>query len=202
MDGVLAVKKIIEHKYEEYVLSELDKQKNRTGKNIIYQKHLLQENELDYLKYVSSYGEDRMPEWERPLKDMDNLAIEIVIKANSRCMEKGVPLDFNCSMVVFYYQKKVYIRFFNFNYWWNDTFKELRKARKITDFHYQDQTDKSACISDETWNKRESIWEGIFKEHESEVPSCCGFSVDFTDWLPHIIMRWHNLLYRGNLDAW
>jgi hypothetical protein len=180
----------------------LDKAKDITGKDLIYQKHLLQGNELSLLKYVSLLRNDNIPEWEHPLKDMGGTEIEMVVRANSRNMEKGVPLDFHCSMVVFYYHKKVYVQFFNFNRWWDDTFKELRKARKITDFHYQDQTDKSASISDEAWNKRESIWEGIFEEHKSDIPSCCGFSVDFIDRLSHIIMRWHNLLYRGNLDAW
>jgi hypothetical protein len=202
MDGVLAVKKIIEHKYEEYVLYWLDKFKDRTGKDLIYQKHLLQENELHFLESINTYRKPQLPEWEYPLKEMGVLEIEWIIRANSRNMEKGVPLDFNFQMVVFYYHRKVYVQFFNFNYWWNDTFKELRKARKITDFHYQDQVDKSACISDEAWYKRAGIWEGIYKEHESEVPSCCGFSVDFIDRLQHIIMRWHNLLYRGSLDAW
>jgi hypothetical protein len=105
-------------------------------------------------------------------------------------------------MVVFYYQKKVYVQFFNFNYWWRDTFKELRKTRKIKDWHYQDQTDKPDNIPDEAWSKRESVWEGIFKEHDSGAPSQCGFSVDFIDRIQHIIMRWHNLLYRGDLNAW
>jgi hypothetical protein len=203
MDGVLAIQKILEHKYEEYVLQELDKFKDRTGKELIYKdgSHLMGWEQAA-LRNINPYREPKLPEWERPLKEMDVLETEMVIKADSRRMEKGLPLDFDMAMVIFYYQKKVYVQFFGFNYWWQDTFKELRNAQKIKDWHYQNQTDKPDNVSDELWNKRENVWEGIFKEHGSEVPAHCGFSVDFIDRLQHIIMRWHNLLYRGNLDAW
>jgi hypothetical protein len=121
MDGVLAVKKIIEHKYEEYVLSELDKYKDRTGKDLIYRKSHLMDWEKGALEHINPFHKPEMPEWEHSLKDMGDLETEFVIKANSRIMEKGVPLDFNFQMVVFYYCKKVYVQFFGFNRWWDDT---------------------------------------------------------------------------------
>jgi hypothetical protein len=203
MDGALALKKTLDKKYEEYVLSELDKFKDRTGKELIFRdnNHLMGW-EKRALRLINPYKKPAIPEWDRPLREMSDIETEIVLKANSRCMEKGVPLDFDQSMVIFYYQKKVYVQFFNFNYWWRDTFKELRKARKIMDWHYQDQTDWPDSISEEAQEKRKNVWEGIFKEHDSDVPSQCGFSVDFNGRLQHIIMRWHNLLYRGSLDAW
>jgi hypothetical protein len=117
-------------------------------------------------------------------------------------MERGVQLDFDCSMVVFYYREKVYVQFFGFNYWWDDTFKKLRRTGKIKDWHYQNQTDKPDNVSYEMWEERENVWEGIFKEQESDTPSQCGFTVKFINRLQHIIMRWHNLIYRGSLDAW
>jgi hypothetical protein len=202
MDGVLVIKKILERKYEEYVLFLLDKFKDKTGKEIIHRSSHLMGWEKDGLKHINPYKNPKIPEWDHSLKDMGALEAEFVIRANSRCMEKGVPLDVDCSMVVFYYHKKVYIKFFNFNYWWDDVFKELRKSRKIKDWHYQDQTDKPDRISDAAWSKREEVWEGIFKEQESDIPSHCGFTVDFMVRLRHIIMRWHNLIYRGSLDAW
>jgi hypothetical protein len=202
MDGVLAIKKILEHKYEEYVLQELDKFKDRTGKNLIYKDSHLMGWEKWSLEQINEFKEPKIPEWEHPLKEMGVLEIEYVIQANSRCQERGVPLDFDCSMVVFYYQKKVYVQFFNFNYWWKDTFKELRMTRKIKDWHYQNKTDRPDNISEETWAKRYNVWEGVFKEQESNTPAQCGFTVEFINRIEHIIMRWHNLLYRGNLDAW
>jgi hypothetical protein len=202
MDGVLALKKILDRKYEEYVLQELDKFKDRTGKELIYNDSHLMGWEKASLKSVNPYRKPEILEWDQPLKEMGVLEIEMVIKANSRCMEKGVMLDLDLSMVVFYYQKKVYAQFFNFTYWWRDVFKELRKARKIKDWHYQDQTDRPDNISEETWEARGHLWENIFKEQEADTPAQCGFIVDFSNRLQHIIMRWHNLLYRGNLDAW
>jgi hypothetical protein len=202
MDGVLAIKKILEHKYEEYVLFQLDKFKDRTGKDLIYKKSHLMGWEINMLEDANLYKKSQIPEWDRPLKDMGDLEIEFVIKANSRCMSKGTPLDVDCSMVVFYYRKKVYVEFFNFNYWWDDVFKELCKSRKIKDWHYQDQTDKPDCLSDKAWAERQAVWEGIFKEQESDTPSHCGFTMDFIDRIRYIIMRWHNLIYRGSLDAW
>jgi hypothetical protein len=202
MEGVLALKKTLDHKYEEYVLSQLDRFKDRTGKDLIYRDSNLMGWEKTALKTINPYQEPKIPEWERPLEKMGTLETEMVIKANSRSVEKGVCLDLDQSMVVFYYQKKAYVQFFNFNYLWQDTFKELRRTRKIKDWHYQDQSDKPDNISDEAWSKRESVCEGIFKEHDSEAPSQCGFSVDFIDRIQHIIMRWHNLLYRGDLNAW
>jgi hypothetical protein len=202
MDGVLAIKKILEHKYEEYVFAELNKHKDRTGKKAIYRDSHLMGWEKSSLKQVNIYKNPQIPEWEHPLREMGTLELESVIKANSRCMEKGIPLDFDCSMVVFYYRKKVYVQFFNFNYWWIPVFADLRKTRKIKDYHYQDQTDKPDRLSDEKWNEREDVWEGIFKEQESDTPSQCGFTVNFMDRLQHILFRWHNLIYRGNVDAW
>jgi hypothetical protein len=202
MDGISAIKKILERKYEEYVLSQLDKFKDRTGKEMICRHSHLMGFEKDDLKHINPYRDPKISEWERPLKDMGDLEIEFVIKANSRCMSKGTPLDFDCSMMVFYYHKKVYVQFFNFNYWWNDIFAELCKSRKIKDWHYQDQSDKPDSLSDKAWAERKAVWEGIFKEQESDTPSHCGFIVNFSDRIRHIIMRWHNLLYRGNLDAW
>jgi hypothetical protein len=202
MDGVLAIKKILEHKYEEYVLQNLDKFKDRTGKSLIYRDSHLMGYEKRSLKWVNEFKEPKIPEWERPLEKMDVLETECVIQANSRCQERGVPLDFDCSMVVFYYQKKAYVQFFNFDYWWENTFKELRKTRKIKDWHYQNQTDMPDNISEEEWAKRDAVWEGIFKEQEADAPAQCGFTVEFINRIRHIIMRWHNLLFRGNLDAW
>jgi hypothetical protein len=202
MDGVLVIKKILEHKYEEYVLSELDGFKDKTGKQLIYEPSNLMKFEKEALEWVNLYHESQISEWEHPLKDMGAIETEYVINANSRCMERGIPLDFDCSMVVFYYHKKVYVRFFNFNYKWDDTFKELRKSRKIKDWHYQNQTDKPDNISDESWSEQRSVWEGICKEHEADTPAQCGFSVNFNTRIFHIIMRWNNLIYRGSLDAW
>jgi hypothetical protein len=202
MDGILAIKKIIEQKYEEYVLSLLDKFKDKIGKEILYHESHLMGWEKGALKHINPYKNPQIPEWERSLKDMSDLETEFVIRANSRHMEKGVPLDVDCSMVVFYYHKKAYVQFFNFNYWWVNVFDDLCKSRKIKDWHYQDQSDRPDNISDEAWAERENVWEGIFKEQESDTPSQCGFSVCFIDRLRHIIMRWHNLLYRGSLDAW
>jgi hypothetical protein len=202
MDGVLSIKKILERKYEEYVLSELDKFKDRTGKQMIYKPSNLMGFEKGALEWVNTSREPQIPKWEHSLKDIGILETEFVINANSRCMERGIPLDFDCSMVVFYYHKKVYVQFFNFNRKWDDVFKELRKIRKIKDWHYQDQADKPDNVSEKTWVERENVWEGIFKEHEADTPAQCGFSVNFNNRLQHIIMRWYNLLYRGSLDAW
>jgi hypothetical protein len=195
MDGVLAIKKILEHKYEEYVLQNLDKFKDIPGKNLIFKDSHLMGYEKRVLKWVNNFKEPKIPEWERPLKEMGVLEIGYVIQANSRCQERGIPLDFDCSMVVFYYQKKVYVQFFNFDYWWENTFKELRKTRKIKDWHYQNQTDKPDNVSEEVWAKREDVWEGIFKEQESDSPARCGFIVGFIDRIESIIIRWQNLLH-------
>jgi hypothetical protein len=202
MDGVLAIKKSLEHKYEEYVLQELNKFKDIPGKNLIHKDSHLTGYEKRALKWVNEFKEPKIPEWEHPLKEMGVLEIEYVIQANSRCQDRGVPLDFDCSMVVFYYQKKVYVQFFNFNYWWQDTFNELIKTKKIKDWHYQNQTDMPDNISEEAWAERYNVWEGVFKEQESNTPAQCGFTVEFINRIEHIIMRWHNLLYRGNLDTW
>jgi hypothetical protein len=174
MDGVLSIKKILERKYEEYVLSELDKFKDRTGKQMIYKPSNLTGFEKGALEWVNTHREPQIPEWDRPIKEMGIFETEFVINANSRCMERGIPLDFDCSMVVFYYHKKVYVQFFNFNRKWDDTFKELRKSRKIKDWHYQNQTDKPDNLSDEYWSAREDVWEGIFKEHEAELRHNAG----------------------------
>jgi hypothetical protein len=202
MEGVLAIKKILEQKYEEYVLSLLDKFKDRTGKEMIERESHLMGWEKGALEHVNPYKNPQIPEWERPLKDMGDLEIEFIIRANSRCMNRWISLDVDCAMVVFYYRKKVYVQFFNFSRWWDDTFKKLRKSRKVKDWHYQNQTDKPDNVSDKKWAERENVWEGIFKEHGANTPAQCGFTVEFINRLQHIIMRWHNLLYRGSLDAW
>jgi hypothetical protein len=202
MEGVLAVKKILEHKYEEYVLQELDRFKDKIGKDLIYKNSHLMGWEKWVLKQINPYRDPKVTEWERPLNEMGNLETEYVIRANSRCMERGVPLALDCSMVVFYYRKKFYAQFFGFDYWWAGTFKELRKTRKIKDWHYQNQTDKPDNVSDKAWEERENVWEGIFKEQESDTPAQCGFTVNFIDRIQRIIMRWHNLIYRGSLDTW
>jgi hypothetical protein len=95
MEGVLALKKFCDLKYEEYVLSQLDIVKDRTGKELIYKTSNLMGWEKAGLKNIDPYHEPKIPEWERPLKEMGTLETEIVIKANSRSMVRGVPLDFD-----------------------------------------------------------------------------------------------------------
>jgi hypothetical protein len=202
MDGVLAIKKFIEQKYEEHVHARLNEYADYTGKQMIPKPGHLTDFERQLLEHINTYKKPEIPEWERPLREMGTLELEYVINAASRCTEKGILLDFDQSMVVYWYQKKAYVQFFCFNSDWNKEFQELHRKRKIKDFHYQNSTDKPDWISEEKWDAREAVWDGIFKEQGADAPAQCGFTVRFNSRIQYILFRWKNLIHRGNVDSW
>jgi hypothetical protein len=40
----------------------------------------------------------------------------------------------------------------------------LKKDRRLTDFHYQNQTDKPNHISEKSWDRRAEVWNGMDRE--------------------------------------
>jgi hypothetical protein len=202
MDGVQAIKKTIEQEYEKYVHKILTQFADQTGKWMIFKPDYLTGFERQLLEHINTFKKPEMPEWDRPLKEMGTLELEYVLKAVARNNERGLPIDFDQSMVVYWYQKKVYVQFFNFNNLWEPMFKELRRKRKIKDFHYQNSTDQPDWISDEKWDERRNTWNGIFEEQGADAPAQCGYTVEFMSRIQHILFRWENLIHRGNVDAW
>jgi hypothetical protein len=186
--GAVTVRKIIDQEYTKWVLAELTRCQDKIGKDLIYQTSHLLEFERSYLEYKSS--ETAPSVWGRALRDMDELAIECIVKANSRHLTKGVLFDFDCSMVLFYYKSNYYAQFFNFGYWSKPIFKSLQDNTYLVDWHYQDQGDKPEGISNFEWKERESLWESLFASYGSAVPSHCGFSVDFVERISSIIRTW------------
>jgi hypothetical protein len=53
----------------------------------------------------------------------------------------------------------------------------LEKKGVLTDYHYQNSTDRPDGVSNKEWREREKVWDEIFKNHGK--PSQAGFSIDF-----------------------
>lgn len=56
----------------------------------------------------------------------------------------------------------------------------LKKDRRITDFHYQNQTDKPKHISEKSWDRRGDVWNGMDKEGRFQDVLCldiCKFDM-------------------------
>ena len=65
--------------------------------------------------------------------------------------------------------------------------------RYCVDFHYQNQADKSADVTDEEWKDRERIWDSIFEN--SSYPSLAGLTFEFYN--KHILF---NILCDLNIE--
>ena len=87
------------------------------------------------------------------------------------------PFNIDASAVVYFFKGKIYIQFFGLPH---TLMSEVHKKRAIRDFHYQDQSDKSARVSDDRWEERGEIWEKIF-EVVSPIPSQAGLHYEFYD---------------------
>ena len=56
----------------------------------------------------------------------------------------------------------------------------LKKDRRLTDFHYQNQTDKPNHISEKSWDRRRDVWNGMDEEGRFQDVLCldiCRFDM-------------------------
>lgn len=100
-------------------------------------------------------------------------------------------LDFEASIVVYLHNGKIYLQFFNSRYVSIDkldTVKDLIATNKITDYHYQNQSDpwfyydetideSQYPALEEEHEERGAIWDEIFEIHTS--PSKVGLIKEF-----------------------
>jgi hypothetical protein len=90
-----------------------------------------------------------------------------------------LPMNFLLQMVIYYHSHSFYVQFFGI-----EDFQLCRNyirgqidAGELTDYHYQNSTDKPDSITDFDWNQREEVWDAILGD--SGTPSVAGWSFDF-----------------------
>jgi hypothetical protein len=85
----------------------------------------------------------------------------------------GWDRDVNENCAIYVHKTGIYIQFFI-----NGDFTSIYKSKKLTDFHYQDQSDIPEDITEKEYNKRRKIWDGIFKNYDS-TPDDAGLLYNF-----------------------
>lgn len=81
-------------------------------------------------------------------------------------------IDMSFEVVDFPYQGHVYGMYYTENRAFNRLWKD---QPGITDFHYQDSTDRPEHLSDATWDHRRHVWDSIF-DGPFATPAVCGLT--------------------------
>lgn len=84
------------------------------------------------------------------------------------------PFNIEMSACIYFDQGKIYVQFFGLD----RGFQRLIDSRLwLSDFHYQNQTDRAEDVSEEDWNRREQIWDDIFAEETRYSSAGLSFRV-------------------------
>ena len=89
------------------------------------------------------------------------------------------PYNFDVSVGFRQYKGKIYIIPYC-DWTMGKVLDFLKKDRRLTDFHYQNQTDKPSHISEKSWDRRADVWNGMDKEGLFQDVLCldiCRFDI-------------------------
>lgn len=186
INKLLLMHKIFWEKYirlkerKQYSVAELNKMfvpiKGKIKEYIkeLYEKYVV-ENFVFYLDYLQVVGKDEVESiWEKIepydyLKEHHktifgwlleekylNMCMEIYFMFIDECEDKSlIWRNYDSSIQIIPYEDKLLAMYFG-----NSEFiKFINKCKFLTDFHYQNQTDKPDDISEEEWKLRKDIWD-------------------------------------------
>ncbi len=140
----------------------------------LYEKYVVK-NFVFYLDYLQVVGKDEVESiWEKIepydyLKEHHktifgwlleekylNMCMEIYFMFIDKCKDKSlIWRNYDSSIQIIPYEDKLLAMYFG-----NSEFiKFINECKFLTDFHYQDQTDKPDDISEEEWKLRKDIWD-------------------------------------------
>jgi len=112
-------------------------------------------------------------------------------EAFKKVFGSGFVTDVNENAVVYTYKNEIYVQFF-IGRLLRDVHEYIEKHEKFEDFHYQNQSDQPDDVSDEEWEKRREIWDGIFPH--MDTPLNAGFSFQFMTFYDFDLMLTINAL--------
>lgn len=72
--------------------------------------------------------------------------------------------DLNVALVVRQYKARFYLVPYPGSGFLGRTLEWLKRHPALEDFHYQDQTDKSAKVSDRAWRQRGEVWDAMLND--------------------------------------
>ena len=128
----------------------------------------------DCKKYINSLTPD-LPELDK--YEYERYVLK-KIDEGFRSNEKGFPYDIDASAVIFEFNNKTIIYFFNLNdHIYVETKKEIKNKLKY--FGWWDNTDPDEDCTEEEWHERENFYENLFESFDSDTPADCGLVYEF-----------------------
>lgn len=130
------------------------------------------------LERCSHYGRSKEVTWWIARTQVATEIIKRCYRINSTSSLRG-PYNFDVSVGFRQYKGRIYVIPYC-DWTMGKVLDFLKHDPRLTDFHYQNQTDKPKSISEKSWDRRAEVWDGMDKEGRFQDVLCldiCRFDM-------------------------